>query len=98
MLFSRNFQKSLERVSSKIERILKNNKNIYIDYTGVVDDDKDINDNNSKGLLRFNHVFFNKDVIKPRCITCIDWSPHYPDQIAAAYFKNEASVNNLLIL
>ncbi|XP_065364452.1 cytoplasmic dynein 1 intermediate chain-like [Calliphora vicina] len=88
MILSEDFHKSLKRVSVAMEKVISTNKNIYVDYIGGVNDDS-IYGNNSKGLLSLNHVFCNKNLTDNRCITCIDWSTHCPDQIATSYYKNE---------
>ncbi|XP_037810346.1 cytoplasmic dynein 1 intermediate chain-like [Lucilia sericata] len=88
IVLSEDFQNSLKRVSLAMEKVISTNKNIYVDYIGGTKNDWDY-ENNSKGPISLNQNFYDKSITDKRCITCIDWSSHNTDQIAASYYKNE---------
>ncbi|KAA0710403.1 Cytoplasmic dynein 1 intermediate chain 1 [Triplophysa tibetana] len=71
-----------------MERALAEDSNIFFDYSGRDLDDKegDLQGGSSLSLCR---LFYDERWSKRRVITCLDWSPQYPELLVASYNNNE---------
>lgn len=98
MINSKIFQKSLKRLSRVMDKVLSNNKNIYVDYIGDAYGHTHQSDCNSKAALKLSHAFYSENQAKNRCISCLDWSPHNLDQIAVSYCKNVVGTHAYMTL
>lgn len=92
IILSEDFRKFVTRAGRVIERALAENVDIYTDYIGGADNEES-NDERSHARLSLNRVFYDDRWSKNRCITCMDWSTHFPELVAASYHNNEESPN-----
>ncbi|XP_018790640.1 PREDICTED: cytoplasmic dynein 1 intermediate chain-like isoform X3 [Bactrocera latifrons] len=86
------FQHFMLRAGRIVERALSESVDIYTDYIGA-GDNEDMNDEKTHARLSLNRVFYDERWSKNRCITCMDWSTHFPELVAASYHNNEESPN-----
>ncbi|XP_039958885.1 cytoplasmic dynein 1 intermediate chain isoform X9 [Bactrocera neohumeralis] len=86
------FQHFMLRAGRIVERALSESVDIYTDYIGA-GDNEDTNDEKTHARLSLNRVFYDERWSKNRCITCMDWSTHFPELVAASYHNNEESPN-----
>uniref|UniRef100_A0AAY4DED0 Cytoplasmic dynein 1 intermediate chain 1 n=1 Tax=Denticeps clupeoides TaxID=299321 RepID=A0AAY4DED0_9TELE len=87
-LHSEEFLVFFERGIRVMERALAEDSNIFFDYGGRDLDDKE-GDMQSGTSLSFNRLFYDERWSKHRVITCLDWSPQYPELLVASYNNNE---------
>ncbi|XP_067642053.1 cytoplasmic dynein 1 intermediate chain isoform X8 [Eurosta solidaginis] len=92
IILSEDFQRFVLRAGRVVERALSENVDIYTDYIGA-GDNEDTNDERSHARLSLNRIFYDERWSKNRCITCMDWSTHFPELVAASYHNNEESPN-----
>uniref|UniRef100_W8AZG4 Cytoplasmic dynein 1 intermediate chain n=1 Tax=Ceratitis capitata TaxID=7213 RepID=W8AZG4_CERCA len=92
IVLSEDFQRFVLRAGRVVERALSENVDIYTDYIGA-GDSEDTNDERTHARLSLNRIFYDERWSKNRCITCMDWSTHFPELVAAAYHNNEESPN-----
>uniref|UniRef100_A0A6Q2XIC5 Dynein, cytoplasmic 1, intermediate chain 1 n=1 Tax=Esox lucius TaxID=8010 RepID=A0A6Q2XIC5_ESOLU len=88
ILHSEDFLVFFERSVSVVERALAEESDIFFDYSGRDLEDKD-GDMQGGSSLSFNRVFFDEHWSKHRVVTCLDWSPQYPELMVASYNSNE---------
>ncbi|XP_067843627.1 cytoplasmic dynein 1 intermediate chain 2-like isoform X1 [Heptranchias perlo] len=71
-----------------IERALAEHKDLFFDYSG-----KDLEEKEGElqggAKLSLNRQFFDERWSKHRVVTCMDWSPQYPELLVASYNNNE---------
>lgn len=91
IILSEDFQKFVLRAGRFMERALSENVDIYTDYIGG-GDSEEANDEKSHARLSLNRVFYDDRWSKNRCITCMDWSSHFPELVMASYHNNEVCV------
>lgn len=94
IILSEDFQRFVLRAGRIMERALSENVDIYTDYIGG-SDNEDAADERCHARLSLNRAFFDDRWSKNRCITCMDWSPHFPELIVTSYHNNEASMTSL---
>lgn len=92
IILSEDFQRFVLRAGRIMERAISENVDIYLDYIGG-GDNEDVNDEKSHARLSLNRVFYDDRWSKNRCITCMDWSTHFPELLVASYHNNEESPN-----
>ncbi|KAL9881306.1 cytoplasmic dynein 1 intermediate chain isoform 17-T20 [Glossina fuscipes fuscipes] len=92
IILSEDFQKFVLRAGRFMERALSENVDIYMDYIGG-GDSEEANDEKSHARLSLNRVFYDDRWSKNRCITCMDWSSHFPELVMASYHNNEECPN-----
>ncbi|XP_075159262.1 cytoplasmic dynein 1 intermediate chain short wing isoform X8 [Haematobia irritans] len=92
IILSEDFQRFVLKAGRFMERALSENVDIYLDYIGG-GDNEEANDEKSHARLSLNRVFYDDRWSKNRCITCMDWSTHFPELVAASYHNNEESPN-----
>uniref|UniRef100_A0A4W3IIW5 Cytoplasmic dynein 1 intermediate chain 2 n=1 Tax=Callorhinchus milii TaxID=7868 RepID=A0A4W3IIW5_CALMI len=71
-----------------IERALAEHKDLFFDYSG-----KDLEEKEGElqggTKLSLNRSFFDERWSKHRVVTCMDWSPQYPELLVASYNNKE---------
>uniref|UniRef100_A0A3P8VYH3 Dynein cytoplasmic 1 intermediate chain 1 n=1 Tax=Cynoglossus semilaevis TaxID=244447 RepID=A0A3P8VYH3_CYNSE len=88
ILHSSDFQSFLDCSIRVMERALAEDGNIFFDYSGRDLEDKE-GDSGSGSSLSFSRLFYDEHWSKHRVITCLDWSPQYPELLVASYNNNE---------
>uniref|UniRef100_A0A8C6UQL5 Dynein cytoplasmic 1 intermediate chain 1 n=1 Tax=Neogobius melanostomus TaxID=47308 RepID=A0A8C6UQL5_9GOBI len=83
ILHSAEFQSFFDCSIRVMERALAEDTDIYFDYSGR---DLDVSGGSS---LSFSRLFYDEHWSKHRVITCLDWSPQYPELLVASYNNNE---------
>ncbi|XP_037649876.1 cytoplasmic dynein 1 intermediate chain 1 isoform X24 [Sebastes umbrosus] len=88
ILHSSEFQSFFDCSIRVMERALAEDGNIFFDYSGRDPEDKE-GDLGSGSSLSFSRLFYDEHWSKHRVITCLDWSPQYPELLVASYNNNE---------
>ncbi|KAM6899440.1 dynein cytoplasmic 1 intermediate chain 1a isoform 1-T1 [Xenentodon cancila] len=88
ILHSSEFQSFFDCSIRVMERALAEDSDIFFDYSGRDLEDKD-GDLGSGSSLSFSRLFYDEHWSKHRVITCLDWSPQYPELLVASYNNNE---------
>ncbi|XP_044026855.1 cytoplasmic dynein 1 intermediate chain 1 isoform X6 [Siniperca chuatsi] len=88
ILHSSEFQSFFDCSIRVMERALAEDSNIFFDYSGRDVEDKE-GDLGSGSSLSFSRLFYDEHWSKHRVITCLDWSPQYPELLVASYNNNE---------
>ncbi|KTG43800.1 hypothetical protein cypCar_00023340 [Cyprinus carpio] len=71
-----------------MERALAEDSNIFFDYSGRDLEEKE-GDLQGGSSLSLSRLFYDEHWSKHRVITCLDWSPQYPELLVASYNNNE---------
>ncbi|XP_012986674.1 cytoplasmic dynein 1 intermediate chain 1 isoform X11 [Esox lucius] len=71
-----------------MERALAEQSDIFFDYSGRDLEDKD-GELQGGSSLSLSRLFYDEHWSKHRVITCLDWSPQYPELLVASYNNNE---------
>ncbi|XP_012343987.1 cytoplasmic dynein 1 intermediate chain isoform X17 [Apis laboriosa] len=93
IILSEDFQRFLDRTSRIVERALGESVNIYSDYTGTMDGEDGMDEKNHQRLW-LNRWFFCDRWSRNRCVTSMDWSPQFPELLAASYNNNDDTPND----
>ncbi|XP_012271327.1 cytoplasmic dynein 1 intermediate chain isoform X2 [Orussus abietinus] len=93
IILSEDFQRFLYRTSRIVERALGESVDIYTDYTGTTDGEDGM-DEKSHQRLWLNRSFFCERWSRNRCVTSMDWSPQFPELLAASYNNNDDIPND----
>ncbi|XP_076864929.1 dynein cytoplasmic 1 intermediate chain 1a isoform X2 [Brachyhypopomus gauderio] len=88
LLHSEEFVIFFERSIRVMERALAEDENIFFDYSGRDLEEKE-GDLQGGSSLSFSRLFYDERWSKHRVITCLDWSPQYPELLVASYNNNE---------
>ncbi|XP_075900262.1 dynein cytoplasmic 1 intermediate chain 1a isoform X9 [Nelusetta ayraudi] len=88
ILHSSDFQSFFDCSIRVMERALAEDGGIFFDYGGQDLEDKE-GDLGSGSSLSFSRLFYDEHWSKHRVITCLDWSPQYPELLVASYNNNE---------
>ncbi|XP_072532224.1 cytoplasmic dynein 1 intermediate chain 1 isoform X3 [Salminus brasiliensis] len=88
VLHSEEFVIFFDRSIRVMERALAEDSNIFFDYSGQDLEDKE-GDLQGGSSLSFSRLFYDERWSKHRVITCLDWSPQYPELLVASYNNNE---------
>ncbi|KAL1283104.1 Cytoplasmic dynein 1 intermediate chain 2 [Trichinella pseudospiralis] len=84
---SSSFRTFFERASKVIERAIVESDSIFVDYAKDVDKEKP----DTSVKLSLNRCFYSESLIRNRCVTCFDFSPQYPELLAASYSNMDDS-------
>uniref|UniRef100_A0AAX7W774 Dynein cytoplasmic 1 intermediate chain 1 n=1 Tax=Astatotilapia calliptera TaxID=8154 RepID=A0AAX7W774_ASTCA len=84
ILHSSEFQSFFDCSIRVMERALAEDSDIFFDYSG-----RDLDDKEGGSSLSFSRLFYDEHWSKHRVITCLDWSPQYPELLVASYNNNE---------
>ncbi|XP_010768349.1 cytoplasmic dynein 1 intermediate chain 2-like isoform X3 [Notothenia coriiceps] len=90
VLHSEDFLSFFERGSRIVERALAEHVDVCFDYSGRDLEDKE-GDLQAGAKLVLNRQFADERWTKNRVVTCLDWSPQYPELLVASYNNNEDS-------
>ncbi|XP_057714053.1 dynein, cytoplasmic 1, intermediate chain 2a-like isoform X2 [Corythoichthys intestinalis] len=90
VLHSQDFLAFFERGSRIVERALSEQVDVCFDYSGRDLEDKE-GDLQAGAKLVLNRQFADERWTKNRMVTCLDWSPQYPELLVASYNNNEDS-------
>ncbi|KAG7205254.1 hypothetical protein KM043_018332 [Ampulex compressa] len=93
IILSEDFQCFLDHSSRIVERALGESVDIYTDYTGTTDGEDGM-DEKSHQRLWLNRSFFCERWSRNRCVTSLDWSPQFPELLAASYNNNDDTPND----
>ncbi|KAM8850897.1 cytoplasmic dynein 1 intermediate chain 2-like isoform 3-T3 [Spinachia spinachia] len=88
VLHSEEFLSFFERGSRIVERALAEHVDVCFDYSGRDLEDKE-GDLQAGAKLVLNRQFADERWTKNRVVTCLDWSPQYPELLVASYNNNE---------
>uniref|UniRef100_A0A671V3I0 Cytoplasmic dynein 1 intermediate chain 1 n=1 Tax=Sparus aurata TaxID=8175 RepID=A0A671V3I0_SPAAU len=84
ILHSSEFQSFFDCSIRVMERALAEDGDIFFDYSG-----RDVEDKEGGSSLSLSRLFYDEHWSKHRVITCLDWSPQYPELLVASYNNNE---------
>nr|SVE75672.1 EOG090X03UT [Daphnia hispanica] len=90
ILMTEDFQRFFGQSSRIVERALSEHVDIFTDYTGASETDNNIDDR-SGYKIHLNRCFYDERWSRNRCVTCMDWSPQFPELLVASYHNNEDS-------
>ncbi|XP_050466496.1 cytoplasmic dynein 1 intermediate chain-like isoform X20 [Cataglyphis hispanica] len=93
IILSEDFQRFLDRTSRIVERALGESVDIYTDYTGTMDGEDGMDEKNHQRLW-LNRSFICERWSRNRCVTSMDWSPQFPELLAASYNNNDDTPND----
>uniref|UniRef100_A0A8C6PZ24 Dynein, cytoplasmic 1, intermediate chain 2b n=1 Tax=Nothobranchius furzeri TaxID=105023 RepID=A0A8C6PZ24_NOTFU len=88
VLHSDEFLSFFERSSRVLERALAEQVDVCFDYSGRDLEDKE-GDLQAGAKLVLNRQFADERWTKNRVVTCLDWSPQYPELLVTSYNNNE---------
>ncbi|XP_067331529.1 dynein, cytoplasmic 1, intermediate chain 2a-like isoform X2 [Channa argus] len=88
VLHSEEFLSFFEHGSRIVERALAEQVDVCFDYSGRDLEDKE-GDLQAGAKLVLNRQFADERWTKNRVVTCLDWSPQYPELLVASYNNNE---------
>ncbi|XP_062853349.1 cytoplasmic dynein 1 intermediate chain 2 isoform X2 [Trichomycterus rosablanca] len=87
ILHSEDFQTFFDHSSRIVERALSE-QDVCFDYSGRDLQDKE-GETQAGTKLSLNRQFTDERWSKHRVVTCLDWSPQYPELLVASYSSNE---------
>ncbi|XP_051986155.1 dynein, cytoplasmic 1, intermediate chain 2a isoform X1 [Xyrauchen texanus] len=88
ILHSEEFTTFFDHSSRIIERALSEQVDVFFDYSGRDLQDKE-GESQAGAKLSLNRQFADERWSKHRVVTCLDWSPQYPELLVASYGSNE---------
>ncbi|KAG1945147.1 dynein, cytoplasmic 1, intermediate chain 2a isoform X2 [Pimephales promelas] len=88
ILHSSEFVTFFDHSSRIMERALSEQVDVFFDYSGRDLQDKE-GESQAGAKLYLNRQFADERWSKHRVVTCLDWSPQYPELLLASYCSNE---------
>ncbi|TRY90457.1 hypothetical protein DNTS_011815 [Danionella cerebrum] len=88
ILHSAEFMMFFDHSSRIVERALSEHVDVLFDYSGRDMDEKE-GEMQAGSKLSLNRKFVDDRWSKQRVVTCLDWSPQYPELLVASYNNNE---------
>ncbi|XP_071232669.1 cytoplasmic dynein 1 intermediate chain 2-like isoform X3 [Salvelinus alpinus] len=88
LLNSEEFMTFFDRGSRIVERALSERVDVCFDYSGRDLEDKE-GEMQAGAKMSLSRVFSDERWSKYRVVTCLDWSPQYPELLVASYNNNE---------
>ncbi|KAM9487293.1 dynein, cytoplasmic 1, intermediate chain 2a isoform 2-T3 [Clarias gariepinus] len=88
ILHSEEFMDFFDHSTRIIERALSEHVDVFFDYSGRDPEDKE-GEMQAGAKLSLNRQFTDERWSKHRVVTCLDWSPQYPELLVASYNNNE---------
>ncbi|TSM68887.1 Cytoplasmic dynein 1 intermediate chain 2 [Bagarius yarrelli] len=88
ILHSEEFMDFFDHSTRIIERALSEHVDVFFDYSGRDLEDKE-GEMQAGAKLFLNRQFTDERWSKHRVVTCLDWSPQYPELLVASYNNNE---------
>nr|CAG4643850.1 EOG090X03UT [Lepidurus arcticus] len=90
IVLSQEFHKFFDSSTRIVERALSENVDLFVDYTGAAESEDNMDDKSGM-KVSLNRVFYDERWSRHRCVMCLDWSPQFPELLAAGYHNNEES-------
>jgi len=90
ILMTEDFQRFFDQSSRIIERALSEHVDLFVDYSGASETDNNVEDR-SGYKIHLTRCFYDERWSRNRCVTCMDWSPQFPELLVASYHNNEDS-------
>ncbi|XP_061548998.1 dynein, cytoplasmic 1, intermediate chain 2a isoform X2 [Phycodurus eques] len=87
ILHSEEFVNFFDHSTRIIERALSEHVDLFFDYSGRDLDEKE-GEIQGGAKLSLNRQFSDERWSKHRVVTCLDWSPQYPELLVASYNNN----------
>uniref|UniRef100_A0A671YSB8 Dynein cytoplasmic 1 intermediate chain 2 n=1 Tax=Sparus aurata TaxID=8175 RepID=A0A671YSB8_SPAAU len=88
ILHSEEFVHFFDHSTRIIERALSEHVDLFFDYSGRDLEEKE-GEIQAGAKLSLNRQFMDERWSKHRVVTCLDWSPQYPELLVASYNNNE---------
>ncbi|CAG09951.1 unnamed protein product, partial [Tetraodon nigroviridis] len=88
ILHSEEFASFFDRSTRVIERALSEHVDLFFDYSGRDLKEKEC-EIQAGAKLSLNRQFTDEHWSKHRVVTCLDWSPQYPELLVTSYNNNE---------
>uniref|UniRef100_I3JQ44 Dynein cytoplasmic 1 intermediate chain 2 n=1 Tax=Oreochromis niloticus TaxID=8128 RepID=I3JQ44_ORENI len=88
ILHSEEFADFFDHSTRIIERALSEHVDLFFDYSGRDLEEKE-GEIQAGAKLSLNRQFVDERWSKHRVVTCLDWSPQYPELLVASYNNNE---------
>uniref|UniRef100_A0AAY4EJR9 Dynein, cytoplasmic 1, intermediate chain 2a n=1 Tax=Denticeps clupeoides TaxID=299321 RepID=A0AAY4EJR9_9TELE len=88
ILHTEEFMTFFDHSSRIVERALSEHVDVFFDYSGRDLQDKE-GEMQAGTKLSLNRQFSDERWSKHRVVTCLDWSPQYPELLVASYNNNE---------
>uniref|UniRef100_A0A672JCX5 Cytoplasmic dynein 1 intermediate chain 2-like n=1 Tax=Salarias fasciatus TaxID=181472 RepID=A0A672JCX5_SALFA len=89
ILHSEEFANFFDHSTRIIERALSEHVDLFFDYSGRDLEEKEGYEIQAGAKLSLNRQFVDERWSKHRVVTCLDWSPQYPELLVASYNNNE---------
>ncbi|KAG1938959.1 dynein, cytoplasmic 1, intermediate chain 2a isoform X1 [Pimephales promelas] len=90
ILHSEEFMEFFDHSTRIVERALSERVDVFFDYSGRDMEEKE-GEMQAGAKLSLNRKFVDDRWSKQRVVTCLDWSPLYPELLVASYNNNEES-------
>ncbi|XP_006636574.1 dynein, cytoplasmic 1, intermediate chain 2a isoform X1 [Lepisosteus oculatus] len=88
ILHSEEFLSFFDHSTRILERALSERVDVFFDYSGRDLEEKE-GEIQAGTKLSLNRQFMDERWSKHRVVTCLDWSPQYPELLVASYNNNE---------
>ncbi|XP_051566301.1 dynein, cytoplasmic 1, intermediate chain 2a-like isoform X1 [Myxocyprinus asiaticus] len=88
ILHSEDFMEFFDHSTRIMERALSEHVDVFFDYSGRDMQEKE-GEMQAGAKLSLNRKFVDERWSKQRVVTCLDWSPQYPELLVASYNNNE---------
>uniref|UniRef100_A0A4W5Q083 Dynein cytoplasmic 1 intermediate chain 2 n=1 Tax=Hucho hucho TaxID=62062 RepID=A0A4W5Q083_9TELE len=88
LLNSEEFMAFFDRGSRIVERALSERVDVCFDYSGRDLEDRE-GEMQAGAKMSLSRVFSDERWSKNRVVTCLDWSPQYPELLVASYNSND---------
>uniref|UniRef100_A0A6Q2WWQ4 Dynein cytoplasmic 1 intermediate chain 2 n=1 Tax=Esox lucius TaxID=8010 RepID=A0A6Q2WWQ4_ESOLU len=88
ILHSEEFITFFDHSTRIVERALSEHVDVFFDYSGREMEEKE-GEIQAGAKLFLNRQFMDECWSKHRVVTCLDWSPQYPELLVASYNNNE---------
>ncbi|XP_051564078.1 dynein, cytoplasmic 1, intermediate chain 2a isoform X2 [Myxocyprinus asiaticus] len=88
ILHSEDFLEFFDHSTRIVERALSEHVDVFFDYSGRDMQEKE-GEMQAGTKLSLNRKFVDERWSKQRVVTCLDWSPQYPELLVASYNNNE---------
>ncbi|CAB1346610.1 unnamed protein product [Coregonus sp. 'balchen'] len=88
ILHSEEFITFFDHSTRIVERALSEHVDVFFDYSGREMEEKE-GEIQAGAKLFLNRQFMDERWSKHRVVTCLDWSPQYPELLVASYNNNE---------
>uniref|UniRef100_A0A3B3Q204 Dynein cytoplasmic 1 intermediate chain 2 n=1 Tax=Paramormyrops kingsleyae TaxID=1676925 RepID=A0A3B3Q204_9TELE len=88
ILHTEEFMTFFDHSTRIVERALSEHVDVFFDYSGRDLEEKE-GEIQAGAKLSLNRQFVDERWSKHRVVTCLDWSPQYPELLVASYNNNE---------